>query len=306
MTIPTQNPNKRFSISLKQFRCGSCAGLGRKFPGYKFNCADEGIMPTSKACQWYTPDYSQLAFHAETINPVLNLVEAIRNTPVTLLPHLAYLMISAERIQRFLDGKYALLQKVYYKYRGAGDYLSNYCWAYIINADVDGMTLLGKSGEMIIRTDWSCAKSSVFSEDDFEVLREGMVANRMLYDPELDEHAKRIVRASMRLSATKERPEGEVDVESAVGSGEVNTQLVEKANLADLFAELSTKGTVGGTHDKEVWKTVLDRRRELKGTTAEADSKTHYAFGHNAEPDDEPVLDVGVRAVVGSGEEPEE
>lgn len=271
MSTSNQATSKRFVISIKNMRCGSCANLLKKYPGSKTSCADEGVLPTSKACQYYMPEYTHMIATQDKVNPILQLIEAIRNTPVNLMQHMAYLMISAERIQRFLDmgsGRFGLLQKVYYRYRGLGDYLSNYCWAYVLDATADFVVLLAKSGEMIVRIDWQCAKS-LLTEEEFAELREEMVASRNLYDPELDSYALRLIRAQMRSTATKDNSHGEIDLNTAINSGEVKKEVIEKANLADLFEELGTSGTVGKTHDKERFKDVVAKHREKRASGQE-------------------------------------
>lgn len=282
-----------FNVSRRNLRCGSCQGMEKKFAGWPRTCSQDGVLPTSKTCDYYTPEYGQLTVPEGTINPTVNLINALRLMPANLLQHMAYLMISTERIQRFLDGKYHILQKVYFKYRGTGDYLSNYCWAYILDADKDNIVLLGKSGEMIVRIDWACARSSLQTEEEFELLREDMVSNRAIYDPELEEEAKRLIRSSMRSSASAKAPEGQMDMESAAGTGELAKELVQTANLADLFANLSETGNIAKTADSQAWKAALERRRENSGgDTSKFDGEDSFSFRYGDQPADDNEIDV--------------
>ena len=50
-----------------------------------------------------------------------------------------------------------------------------------------------------------------------------------------------------------------MQVVEMVLSGAVNKEILESANLADLFGELGKHGTVGRTADKETWKSRLSR-----------------------------------------------
>lgn len=111
-------------------------------------CSELGILEVSSPCSSYEVDYTvarpkkagEKSIFAEII-PIIRKLDK-RSTDV-----LVEILTSHKSLH---STKYELFQPVYICYQGNGQYLSNYCKAYILSVSKDEVRVINRNGSIVI------------------------------------------------------------------------------------------------------------------------------------------------------------
>lgn len=164
--------------------CGSCLFLNRE-KVFDTNCSSKGKLPTNKSCSSHKPDPYLLAGNEEKFDRLSQVAEAIVGMSQTELQTLAALFLQEKHTRK---AGFRLNQKVYVRYAGTKDYMSNFLVGRVVYADSTVIRIIGKSGKLFMTytkapedvTSW---KHSVYTEAEFKPLRAKMIAEKLLVDP---------------------------------------------------------------------------------------------------------------------------
>jgi hypothetical protein len=117
----------------KNVSCKNCVHLTKEKLNGKY-CQDIGVIPASKVCGAFKPNVYELR-SSQGSTEVVDLFKAIRALPTDYLPIIASLLVRESKTRTF--SKFKILQPVMVVIDGSGDYLSDYCKAYVLDADKD-------------------------------------------------------------------------------------------------------------------------------------------------------------------------
>lgn len=158
---------KKFPIKItKSVSCKQCVYLEKDKLDGKF-CKDVGVVETSKTCSSYkvnVHDMRSASGHPE----IGELFKAIKNIKDAHLPLIASILIGEEKTRKFT--KYKVMQPVVIRYNGTGEYLADYCRAYMLDADAENMRFINKAGTMIAQ--FPLDTTSIFSLKDFAAIKD--------------------------------------------------------------------------------------------------------------------------------------
>jgi hypothetical protein len=166
--------------------CASCAYFDWVvFPGKKTTCNSSGSLPTTPACEGYSPNPFVLQDIEKLLLPLASILKKL---PVSVIPIL-YDVISNERQLRKFG--YIFMEKVAVRYRGAVNdmFISNFTIARVYStAPEDSLYVVSEKGFRMLVT-----KDSVMKYDKFMEIRKEWLKDGHIVDPTLiDEHRPRI------------------------------------------------------------------------------------------------------------------
>lgn len=147
--------------------CGQCAYLWAERKGGKY-CHERGITGDSSPCQGFRPDVSGLR-RAEAQKELVSLFPLIRQVPAHLLAPLSLILMGEKTLRE--HSPFHVLQPVVLNYQGTGEYLSDYCYAYILDMDVQQQVLrtINKDGTFI--ASFPLSSTSILSLSEFAKIK---------------------------------------------------------------------------------------------------------------------------------------
>jgi hypothetical protein len=92
---------------------------------------------------------------------------------------------------------YRFGQKVYVRFRGRGDYMSNFMSAYIFSVSNQYARIMSRDGRCTLTYATSVLKTGkvIYTVDEFVELRDAMLAKNKLTDPDVERSIKKLLRA---------------------------------------------------------------------------------------------------------------
>jgi hypothetical protein len=186
----TKKPKSKKAVKSGQFQvkikvsscvsCKQCVHLSKeKLNGGKV-CSDMGVIESSKVCGNYKPDVQVL--RKSDGSEAIDLFQAIRSLPSEMLPIIASLLSREERTRRYTDFK--VLQPVYVMFDGSGDYITDYCKAYILDADKEHVRVINKNGTFVAH--FERESTSILTIAEFKARRAELLASNKIKNPKVD------------------------------------------------------------------------------------------------------------------------
>lgn len=179
-----RNVNKKVVESLKEQEttCGECAGLCTEIIKDKKLCKDAGVLETSKPCNKFTPNTSELKDTIED-GAFLEIAHLVSEVDTSKLRTLGALIMKEKQTR---DAGYNMGEKVYVRYRGEAkrNYLSNFMSAYIVYADSRMTRVCSRDGK-ISMTYTGKARSAVIRSEKFKKMKDRMLRNENYTDPQV-------------------------------------------------------------------------------------------------------------------------
>lgn len=217
----TAHSQKQTKAALKTLapRCGDCSGLKREqlIPGSKSVCSQNGIITTSKTCSHFMSEIEPIKPLVGT-RPFEQLLALIAEVPDNALRSLGGLLFQEAKTRKF--GFY-FGQKVYVRYRGQANrnYMSNFLSAVVFSANAAVIRLTSDDGRctMTFTLDVVRAGGVIYTTEEFEPLREEMVANGKHVDP----NAEKLVAKRMRCEELKRIQDIIDNAESKIKAGTI-------------------------------------------------------------------------------------
>ena len=278
----TQTPDRKLdpiwimpAPTPKDRKCGACAGLYRTVLKGKETCSTAGATENSRACTQFKLDHHVLLQTPDTQtadqDPIMSMLEAIRNAPVSLLQYVPHLLVAEARIRQHVRRN--LLAQVFFKWQGRGYYLSNYAQGMIIDADRSHVTLLGSNGKTIYTMLQSEFRNMALTADEWESLKAKMIDRGRIHDPILPIKAKKLYNAKIEVPSFDQVDEAD---------GKAMRKAVQRADLATLLTEIQETGTISRTYDSIKKPTARLKfgyadQQEQKATT-EIEAETEAPF----------------------------
>ena len=215
------NPVKSgFKVRTKVSSCISCKHCvhltKEKLNGGKL-CSEMGVIETSKTCGSYKPMVQTLR-KAEG-SEAIDLFQAIRSLPTDMLPIVASLLVREERTRKYSNFK--VLQPVYVVFDGSGDYLSDYCKAYVLDADKEHIRVINKSGTFLAQ--FERESTSILTLAEFKARKAELTATKKLKNPKVSK-PRTIIDESVP------------SIEQVADEGKVKRH-TNKTDLSDLFRQ---------------------------------------------------------------------
>lgn len=204
--------------------CGSCVFLeGEKKDGKKY-CKELGFIESNKACKFFKPKISQLR-SATGNQEVISLLESIRKVPAEHLQTISYLLQSEIRLRK--QTRFKILQPVVILVNGKGEYLDDYCKAYVLDAGEDYIRFINKEGTLVAQL---TLDSKIYTLKEFKTIKEKLLAEGKLQNPLTKEYSK-----IRRKEDLNEIP----TIDRVVKEEKVGKTNIYKADLYVLFSELN-------------------------------------------------------------------
>lgn len=200
-TLKITKAYTRKQLTADHLNCGSCAGLHREDlkdngidksqkPPKRLTCSGMGITAGNSACPKFKPDVftlNEIVPHEATTRQNMETVSAMMNSvPTSKLPLIASVIIYEETTRKY---GYKLWQKVFIRYRGTSksDYLSNFMSGRVLWADKNHINLVsdqeGKDAVTITIPYSDSEGSTIYTEEQFKVLRKEMKRKKRYVDP---------------------------------------------------------------------------------------------------------------------------
>lgn len=198
----------------KNISCEQCIYLNKEKLKNKV-CSDFGVLPTSKICASFKPNVHSFR-NSNGANNVIDLFEAIRNLQPSMLPLVASLLLREERTRKYT--KFKIFQPVAVNISGNGDYLEDYCKAYVLDADKQYFRIINKKGTLIAQLPLNT--TSVLTVKEFKKLKPSLKKNKI---------------KTGKKSFSLEVP----TIDTVVKEGKINKKLLKKSDIYTLFKELS-------------------------------------------------------------------
>jgi hypothetical protein len=170
-------------------RCAGCEGFNtypiRRFEKVRKLCATQGIEATDRICPYFSPNVTKLAApYTSDHDKLFELGDLLAGFPPDKL-NIMIGLLWAEKTTRKLGWRF--FEKVYYLFRGYGDYYDDYVTAYVLDATPERVRLTNEAGDVVISvfTSDDATQSdhypSLFRQAEFDVLRlsmKGMISPR--------------------------------------------------------------------------------------------------------------------------------
>lgn len=182
--IISKDKISKFKVKIKikdHVTCKDCVYLFHEKLNRGKYCNERGIIETSKACPAYKPNVHKLRSCCGN-KEVINLIEAIREIPTDLLPILASLLAREGKTR--VHTKYKFLQRVVISYTGTGEYLSDYCQAYVLDADKEYIRFINRGGTFIAQ--FPIVSTSIYTMLEFYELRKDLIDKGKKVRPKID------------------------------------------------------------------------------------------------------------------------
>jgi hypothetical protein len=156
------------------------------------------------------PNTNNLGSLVEQEDTFIELARLIGQVNDNQLRHLGAVIMREKQTRN--EG-YQIGMKVYVRYRGLAraNYVSNFMSAYIMYADRNTVRVTSRDGK-IAMTFQGRARSAVMTPDDFEPIREKMLAKGRYADPETQKNVSKHLRCleEYELGLTDEIDKGEI------------------------------------------------------------------------------------------------
>lgn len=217
----------------------TCAGCA-----HTRECAKtRGVTEASPSCSAYTCNANELRSLTEDMHTLL-VAHANEGGALSrsVLNALGAMFIGISRAQQTLDTykvPYLLLKPYYIRYTGAGQYVTNYVRAVLVDYQVDSKTRKLVFVDPVHHVAYSIctlglSKTSVIEEDAWEGFKAGLIEDGKILDPRVKEIHRRL--------------KAKLDVKAAESAADEKRQLAEADGSLDmdLLAAL-----VGGRKDDE-------------------------------------------------------
>lgn len=166
--------------------CGICVFHNRE-KTFERKCSELGKLPTSKGCNSFKPDPFGLLGTDQKLDRLAMLSKALHGMSATELQH-ASALISYQR--HTIKYGFTFMEKVYIRFTGTKNYLSNFCVGRIVYVDKDAIRVVGKSGKVFLSffSDGNGNYSgtigySLYTAKQFEPMRLQMVKDKAFVDP---------------------------------------------------------------------------------------------------------------------------
>lgn len=143
--------------------CKNCSHLTKEKLNGKY-CKDLGILEVSETCASFRPNVQELRKLTPAVE-VTDLFKAIRALPDSMLPIVASLLARESKTRTFTAFK--ILQPVMVVIEGEGNYMSDYCRAYVLDADKEYVRVINKEGTIIAQ--FPLDSTSVLTGKQFKV-----------------------------------------------------------------------------------------------------------------------------------------
>lgn len=182
----TTRSRKQVKAGLKslQPRCGECVGFKceKLIADNKQVCSKIDKTPTSQTCTHFIAD-------TKPLHPLMkrdafdSLVSLFQEIPDDGLRAVASLLYNEKKTRK---AGYHFGQKVYVRYRGAAgaNYLSNFMIARIMSVGSEYIRLTSQDGKCNITFARKTNEDHILTVDEFNELRQKMVAKNRLVDPD--------------------------------------------------------------------------------------------------------------------------
>ena len=209
----------------KNVSCKHCVFLNKEKLNGKY-CQDLGIIGTSKTCGAYKPNVHNLRA-SEGSEEVIDLFKAIRALPTDYLPIIASLLVRESKTRTF--SKFKILQPVMVVIDGNGEYLSDFCKAYVLDADKEFVRVINKSGTFIAQ--FPLDSTSIYTLSQFKAIKDKLKKAKKLHNPKAD-------RTSSKSSSVV------IDdvvptIDQVIQEDRINKKKLRKSDLYTLFNELN-------------------------------------------------------------------
>jgi hypothetical protein len=158
--------------------CGSCMYFQNNQIFGK-PCNELGHLEFSKICVSYEPNIKNISKSVGEDNPAMELLILIPKLDVFTAETIAYLLICQSRISKY--SRFKFMQPVVFRYQGNGQYLNNYCFAYVIDSNRENIRLISKNGMMVVSLPLKSA--TIHDTREFSDMRKSMVQSGKLIDP---------------------------------------------------------------------------------------------------------------------------
>ena len=180
------NANSLRNIISSNMRCGDCSRLECERLTNNF-CIEEGRLPTSKACGHFSPNFFPVAQDEQAMESLDQFAACIEGMGTKALRVVAGILLR-EPVTR--KHGYRFLQKVFVRYQGSSsdNYLSNFCIAYVIDADKQRIRLVGASNRVVVTL--YRPSTSIYTESQFAKMRKEMREAQRLVDPAIAKFAR--------------------------------------------------------------------------------------------------------------------
>lgn len=218
--------------------CGDCSGFECEIliEGNKKYCSLLDKTKASKPCQQFIPNVKEVGtLGADTLSSLSALV---KDLPVESMRALGILFFNEGRTRK---QKMSLMQKVYVRYRGAGNrnYVSNFMQAYVMYATPKHYKLMSADGRCVLTYGEHC-RPVIHTEEEFAVLHAQMLRKGALVDPDTETLITRRFRCEEEydLHVHDLMPQGGVSTIDDVFTSN-NIRKARKKGLPDLIALVS-------------------------------------------------------------------
>lgn len=142
-------------------------------------CSELGFTETSKPCVSYVPDIKTLRTPISEQNPVIDLLRLISKLEAIPAEALAFILVSQARLKKYSN--YVFMQPVVFQFCGSGQYVNNYCRAYVIDCTKTDIRLINRTGTFTISL--PVTSTTIYSVKDFVALKNTMIERNKLIDP---------------------------------------------------------------------------------------------------------------------------
>jgi hypothetical protein len=147
--------------------------------------------------------------------------------PTDYLPIIASLLVRESKTRTF--SKFKILQPVMVVIDGSGDYLSDYCKAYVLDADKDNIRLINKDGTFIAQ--FPITSTSVHTLTEFKAIKENLKKVKKLSNPKANDRGY--------VNRTHDADDAVPTIDAAIKDEKIKKKNLRKSDLYTLFNELT-------------------------------------------------------------------
>jgi hypothetical protein len=211
--------------------CGSCRYLNRH-KVFDIPCVNTGKIATSVGCSSHSPDVFALVENSTDRNRILDLSTILVGMNSSQLAVLSELLVAERKTRK--KGFY-LGQRVYVRLRGQGNYFSNFAIAHVLMVEKEQILLVDEGCAHHWYLDFNKKlSSSLYTEEQFQPLREEMYNSGSFIDPEIAKLKARLKSAQSGIIQS---------MDEADSAGIAPKRKKPKQDLVDMTAKL-TRGYI--------------------------------------------------------------
>ena len=213
-------------------------------------CESRGIVANQKPCRQFVPNTNNLGSLVEQEDTFIELARLIGQVNDNQLRHLGAVIMREKQTRN--EG-YQIGMKVYVRYRGLAraNYVSNFMSAYVMYADRNTVRVTSRDGK-IAMTFQGRARDAVMTPDDFEPIREKMIAKGRYADPETQKNVSKHLRCleEYELGLTDEIDKGEIPTIDKVFKSNKIKKSKGASDLVSIVNAIESGFEIGGGKKK--------------------------------------------------------